>query len=163
MLLGFADFSSIVSRVHGGLLLVVSLHVLSDYRAAVEEAKIPIAELEALTSSSNAGAICTMQRIEHCFTLLAGVLLLTLGVYVPVAQRGIPSLGVGLACCMLAHSEFSIASNTFYVEVYQGEFTELLGTVAYLNLAFGVLHVLVGVGTLLGFAKSPSPPTRKRD
>ena len=166
-MLNFSDISNIITRVHGGLFLVVSLRALSDFRAAVEEATIPIAELEALTSSSNVGSYCTLQRIEHCFILFAGVLLLVVGFYVPVEQRGIPSLAIAACCVNLGYSEILISSNNFYVEVFQGEFAELLGAVAYLNILFGVLHALVGAGTLLGLAKpSPSPATsgsRKRD
>lgn len=159
-MLYFGDVSNIITRVHGGVFLVVSLKALSDFRAAVQEATIPIEELEALTSSSNLGSYCTLQRIEHCFILFVAVLLLVVGFYVPVEQRGIPSLAIALCCVNLAHSEIMISSNTFSVEVFQGEFTELLGAVAYLNLTFGILHSIVGVGTLLGFAKaSPAPTT----
>ena len=166
-MLNFGDISNIITRVHGGVFLVVSVKALYDFRAAVEEATIPIEELEALTSSSNLGSYCTLQRIEHCFILFVAVLLLVFGFYVPVEQRGIPSLAIALCCANLAHSEIMIATNSFHVEVFQGEFAELLGTVAYLNLAFGVLHFVVGFGTLLGFAKpSPDPVTggsRKRE
>ena len=110
-------------------------------------------EYEALTSSSNLGSYCIVPRLENCFVFLCGILLLTVGTYVKPQDRGLPALGAAVGFLVTAHSEYAISTNTFSVQVYQGEFTKLLGNIAYMNMTFGLLFFLVAVGTLMGLAE----------
>lgn len=156
----FRYFSFGVYYLQGGILVVAMADALLNYRKGIEGLTISFQELEAITSGSNAGAACVITRMEHCFIFFAATLLLIVGHYVPVEQRGVPSLAVATCCFIAAQSEFAIASNTFDIQVYQGSFTELLGKVAYLNLGFGILHSMVSVGTFAGLAKSPHKGTK---
>jgi hypothetical protein len=93
-------------------------------------------------------------RVEHCFVFFIGILLLTVGTYVPVESKGVPSIGTAVASFVVYHSEIMITTNTLSIQVYQGEFTEFLAPVAYLNLGFGVLYGMVALGSLMGLAKT---------
>ncbi|CAB9509753.1 expressed unknown protein [Seminavis robusta] len=158
----FRAISTGVFMLQGTLFTLVNLMNLWDYRAAVEGATIVVEELEALTSSSNTGASCVAGRLEHCFILLCGILLLSVAQYIKPEDRAVPALGVAAGIAVTVHTELAISTNTFAVEVYQGEFTQLMGIFAYVNGAFGVLFLLVGLGTLAGLAK-PSPGDGKKE
>lgn len=141
----------------GTLLTVLNGRTLLDFRGSVEGlVGVSLEEYEALTSSSNLGSYCTVARLESCFAFLCGVLLLIVGTCVRPQDRGLPALGVGLGFLVTAHSEYAISTNTFSVQVYQGEFTKLLGNVAYINMSIGLLLLMVAGGTLVGLAEPAS-------
>lgn len=149
----FRTFAASVYYIQGGILALAMANTLLDYRAAIEGMKVSIDEFEAITSGSNAGAACVISKMEHCFIFYVAILTLIVGYYVPIEKRAIPSMAIAFCSFLIARAEMSIASNAFDVQVYQGEVTDLLGKVAYLNVFFGSLHALVSIGSFLGLAK----------
>ena len=148
----FHKFSTGVFLLQGILFTVVNAINLWNFRSAIP---VDIVEFEALTSGSNVGSYCIAGRLEHCFVFLCGILLLSVGRYVPVQDRTIPSFGVAVGLFITVYSEFQISNGNLHgIPIYQGEFTQLIGFFAYVNGIFGLLFALVGVGTLLGYANT---------
>mgnify|MGYP000169495723 CR=1 FL=1 len=79
----FRYFSAGVFYSQAALLLVAGANDLRDFRASVEGALVDVAELEALTSASNAGSYCAVARIAHTFIFFVGILLTIVALYVP--------------------------------------------------------------------------------
>ena len=156
----FRILSTGVFVLQGILFTLVNVMNLKSFRTAIP---VDIVEYETLTSSSNAGSYCISGRLEHCFVFLCGILLLSVGRYVPPQDRAIPALGVALGLGITVYSEFQIANgNLDGIEIFQGEFTELIGIFAYVNGVFGFLFALVGFGTLLGYASENTTTTDEK-
>lgn len=148
----FRTFAAAVYYIQGGILALAMTNCLLDYRGAMESLTVSIEEFEAIASGSNAGAACVISKLEHCFIFYVAILTLIVGYYVPVERRAIPSLAIAFCSFLAARTEMAIASNTFDVQVYQGGFTDMLGQVAYVNIFFGSLHLIVVIGCASGLA-----------
>lgn len=133
---------------------------LLDYREAMKGFPFDFDSFEAIVGGSNAGAVCVITKLEHVFITYVGVLTLIVGHYVPVEKRAVPSAAIAVCCAIVAQAELAIASNNFAIPVYQGEFTEMLGKIAYVNVFFGCLHAIVAVGCAMGLAETKITPTK---
>lgn len=149
----FRIFSTGLFLLQGTLFTLVNTMNLMDFRAAVQGASAIVEELEAITSTSNTGAYCVAGRLEHCFLLLSGLLLVAVALSVPAQNRAWLALSVALGEATAVYSEYAISTNTFAVQVYQGDYAQLMGIFAYVNGVFASLFFLVGFGTLAGLAK----------
>eukprot|EP00529_Nitzschia_sp_RCC80_P035883 CAMPEP_0113508232 /NCGR_PEP_ID=MMETSP0014_2-20120614/36901_1 /TAXON_ID=2857 /ORGANISM="Nitzschia sp." /LENGTH=166 /DNA_ID=CAMNT_0000403919 /DNA_START=41 /DNA_END=542 /DNA_ORIENTATION=+ /assembly_acc=CAM_ASM_000159 len=164
----FRAFSKTVYYIQGTILSLAVIIGLYDHKSDLEQSfGITIEEFEALASGSNAGSLVLCGRLEKCFVLLVGVLLLTVAYYVPVEQRAVPSLAVSACLLFTAHEEYLMSTNSWLgIQVFQGTFTEVMGAMAVpLNDGFGLLHLLVSIGTFLGLANDSdgSKGSTKRD
>ena len=164
----FRSFSKIVYYLQGILLFFLMIPRIYDHKGDLEQGfGISIEEYEAVVGGSNAGSLAICGRLEKLFVLLLGVLLLTVGYYVPVEQRAVPSLAISVCLLFTAYDEYLMSTNSWMgIQVFQGKFTEVLGKVAApLNDVFGLLYLLVSIGTFLGFADDGEGSKRstKRD
>jgi hypothetical protein len=159
----FRYFANGLFLLNGSLWVLASGGMLSDYKAALGDLKVDAEEFGSITAASNAGAFCTATRLEHCFVLYVGLLLLSIGVCVPVESKGIPALGAAISSFVVCHSETMISTNTLPgIQIYQGEFTELLAFFANVNLGFGVLFAMVAIGSFLGMGAAEATNDNKK-
>ena len=148
----FRSFSTGLFLLHGTMLTLVATVTLTDFRAALKNATINVQEFQAITSASNAGSFCVTGRFEPGFMLAFALQLLCAGWYMPVESRSVAALAAAVACAVLAHSCYLITTNTLSVQVFQGDFVQLLEGILYMNGVFAVLYAVVAMGTFLGLA-----------
>ena len=149
----FRSFSTGLFLLHGAMFAMVSSFTLLDFRDAVTNASVDLAELETITSKSNAGSYCVTARMEPAFMLAFALQLICVGLYTPTESRSIPAMAASAGMFNLAHSCYMVKTNTLGVQIFEGEFWKLFEPLFYMNTMFGSLYFLVAVGTILGFAK----------
>ena len=149
----FQVFSSGVFMLQAAQLLLMSAITLPNFRSFVGS-MLEVKQLEKIAMSSNAGSYVISGRFEHCFVLFTGCLLLSVALYVPYEDRGVPALLTAFSSAVLSYSMHMISTNTFHIKVFSGSVTQALGPLSYFNGALCLLYAGVSVGTFMGYAKS---------